>query len=168
MDTKKTNTVIPVRAFLDSLQVGLLCLLLAAACGYGASAFGKQAAQPRDASAGLKARNVQFARISQQQGLSQGAVHAIAQDHYGFIWLATQDGLNRYDGYDIVVYEHKRTDPASLSHDWIWSVYVDNTGKLWVGTDGGGLNRYDREKTPSPVFSTCPGIRTVSATIAFG
>ncbi|MGB5297417.1 MAG: two-component regulator propeller domain-containing protein, partial [Thiogranum sp.] len=157
MDTKKTATIIPYRAFLGSLQLGLLCLLLAAACSYAAAAFGKQTAQPTAAGAGLKARNLQFSQISQQQGLSQGAVNAIAQDHYGFIWLGTQEGLNRYDGYDMVVYEHKHDDPASLSHDWIWSVYVDNAGTLWVGTDGGGLNRYDRKQDAFTRFQHVPG-----------
>ena len=157
MDTKKTATIIPYRAFLGSLQLGLLCLLLAAACSYAATAFGKQTAQPTAAGAGLKARNLQFSQISQQQGLSQGAVNAIAQDHYGFIWLGTQEGLNRYDGYDMVVYEHKHDDPASLSHDWIWSVYVDNAGTLWVGTDGGGLNRYDRKQDAFTRFQHVPG-----------
>jgi len=155
LGTTKRDSVNPCRAYLSGLQLGLL-LILTVACGYGSTAFGKQTPQPAETAAGLKARNLQFSQISQQHGLSQGAVHAIAQDQYGFIWLGTQDGLNRYDGYDMVVYDYKHDDPASLSHDWIWSVYVDNGGTLWVGTDGGGLNRYDRQQDAFTRFQHVP------------
>lgn len=90
------------------------------------------------------ARNIQFTRITPREGLSQAGINAIAQDAYGMIWLGTQEGLNRYDGYDTVVYEHLPGESDTLSHDWVWSVYLDTSGTLWVGTDGGGLNRYNR------------------------
>ncbi len=59
------------------------------------------------------------------------------------IWLGTQEGLNRYDGYEMVVYEHLPGEPDTLSHDWVWSVCPDASGTLWVGTEDGGLNRFN-------------------------
>lgn len=128
-----------------SFWVTLIGLLAVLACCYSVPVYAKSVAYQAGPATGLSARNILFSRISQRQGLSQGAVNAIAQDHQGFIWFGTQEGLNRYDGYEMVVYDHKQGVAGSLSHDWVWSVYVDNAGTLWVGTDGGGLNRYDRQ-----------------------
>jgi diguanylate cyclase (GGDEF)-like protein len=128
--------------------IGLFCTLLVIT-GTGkvaanvASATSEQASVPAKSAA---ARNMQFTRLTQREGLSQGGVNAIAQDAYGMIWLGTQEGLNRYDGYEMVVYENLPGEPDTLSHDWVWSVYIDNNGTLWVGTDGGGLNRYNRSE----------------------
>jgi two-component sensor histidine kinase/ligand-binding sensor domain-containing protein len=90
-------------------------------------------------------RNIRFRRLGLEQGLSQEAVQAILQDSQGLIWLGTQEGLNRYDGYDVKVFSHDPEDPGSLSHDWIWDLFEDSRGNIWVGTDGGGLNCYHRE-----------------------
>jgi diguanylate cyclase (GGDEF)-like protein len=97
-------------------------------------------------SASIAQRNLRFFRIGRREGLSQASVNAIVQDNLGYIWIGTQEGLNRFDGYEMEVFEHDPADPGSLSRDWVWSVYVDRDGTLWVGTDGGGLERYDREK----------------------
>ena len=75
--------------------------------------------------------------------MSQSYVNAIAQDRQGFIWLGTQEGLNRYDGYRFRLYEHRADDPGSLGSDLIRTLTTDATGTLWVGTDGGGLARYE-------------------------
>jgi signal transduction histidine kinase/ligand-binding sensor domain-containing protein len=61
------------------------------------------------------------------------------------MWFATEDGLNRYDGYNFTVYKHDSSDPTSLSDNWILSLIVDRSGILWIGTREGGLERYDRE-----------------------
>ena len=115
-------------------------------CGYGALASPTPLAQAvANEPMGIPApRNLQFTRITQREGLSQAGVNAIVQDQYGTIWLGTQEGLNRYDGYEMVVYEHLPGEADTLSHDWVWSVHLDKEGTLWVGTDGGGLNRYNR------------------------
>src|SRR6185369_130259 len=86
---------------------------------------------------------VRFRTYSTPEGLSQATARAIAQDRDGFIWIGTQDGLNRFDGYGFKVYKHDRTDPASLSHNHVWALLADPDGSLWVGTQAGGLNRYD-------------------------
>ncbi len=97
-------------------------------------------------SASIAQRNLRFFRIGRREGLSQASVNAIVQDNLGYMWIGTQEGLNRFDGYEMEVFEHDPADSGSLSRDWVWSVYVDRDGTLWVGTDGGGLERYDREK----------------------
>ena len=84
--------------------------------------------------------SVRFNRLSVEQGLSQAVVQSIAQDHRGFIWIGTQQGLNRFDGNEFVSYYHDPAMPESLSHDWIWTLHLDRQGHLWIGT-GGGLNR---------------------------
>ena len=84
---------------------------------------------------------VRFNRLSVEQGLSQSVVQAIVQDERGFIWVGTQQGLNRYDGHEFVSYFHDPENPASLSHDWVWDLHLDSQGTLWIGT-AGGLNRF--------------------------
>jgi signal transduction histidine kinase/ligand-binding sensor domain-containing protein len=66
------------------------------------------------------------------------------QDSKGFIWFGTQDGLNRYDGYEFVVYKHDPEDPDTLSNNFIWALYEDESGTMWIGTGGGGLDSFDR------------------------
>ncbi|MFT4929889.1 MAG: signal transduction histidine kinase/ligand-binding sensor domain-containing protein, partial [Phenylobacterium sp.] len=67
---------------------------------------------------------------------------SIVQDKKGFLWFATQDGLNRYDGYTFKVFRHNPQDPSSISHNLIRTLYLDSKDRLWIGT-AGGLNRFD-------------------------
>jgi len=78
-----------------------------------------------------------FTRLSVEQGLSQSSVQVILQDHVGFVWLGTDEGLNRYDGYEFVVFRHDPQDPGSLPNETIWSLLEDRDHRLWVGTDRG-------------------------------
>ncbi len=89
-------------------------------------------------------QEIKFEQFS--DGLSQNTVYVILQDQYGFMWFATQDGLNKYDGYTFTHYRHDPQNPDSLSNNFILSIYEDKAGTLWVGTDGGGLNKYDRQQ----------------------
>jgi ligand-binding sensor domain-containing protein len=91
---------------------------------------------------------VRFERLSLEDGLSQSSVYQILQDRKGFLWFATQDGLNRYDGYQFKVYRHNPQNSGSLSDNFIQAVFLDADGVIWVGTKGGGLNRFD-ESTDS-------------------
>ncbi len=81
-----------------------------------------------------------FEHVSLEQGLSQSSVFSILQDSTGFMWFGTQDGLNRYDGYEFTVYRPIPGEPNSLSHNIILSLYEDREGILWIGTNGGGLD----------------------------
>src|SRR5512146_2499671 len=84
-----------------------------------------------------------FEHLTIQDGLSQNAGLAIFQDSRGFLWIGTQDGLNRYDGYSFRVFKHDAENAASISHNSILSIAEDRDGFLWIGTWGGGLNRFD-------------------------
>jgi diguanylate cyclase (GGDEF)-like protein len=95
-------------------------------------------------SSGLLSRNVQFSSFSTDVGFSSEFVHDVVQDGRGFIWVATQSGLNRYDGHEVRVYENTANDPTSISHNFVWTLHVDPQGTLWVGTER-GLNRYDQQ-----------------------
>jgi signal transduction histidine kinase/ligand-binding sensor domain-containing protein len=86
--------------------------------------------------------NIQFERLSLEQGLSQSSVFSITQDRKGFMWFATQDGLNKYDGYSFTHYEHEDDDSSSLSDNYVTVLLDDHTGTLWAGTRGGGLDRF--------------------------
>lgn len=85
-----------------------------------------------------------FERISTAQGLSMYAVTSIIQDRQGFLWIGTQDGLNRYDGYHFTVFRHHPEDSTTLSDSYVNpdALYEDREGRLWIGTRG-GLNRRD-------------------------
>jgi len=85
-----------------------------------------------------------FERISLEQGLSQGMVHDVVQDQDGFLWIATKDGLNRYDGYDFKIFTHDPYDPTTISANNLSCLFEDSRGRLWVGTENRGLNLYMR------------------------
>jgi len=84
-----------------------------------------------------------FSHFTTKDGLSSNNVNAVIQDQKGFLWIGTEDGLNRFDGYSFKVYRNKRGDNSSLSNNFIWSLCEDKDGKIWIGTDGGGLNKFD-------------------------
>ncbi len=86
--------------------------------------------------------DLQFEHLSMKDGLSMNPVMSIVQDTRGFLWFGTQDGLNRYDGYNFVVYKSKDTDTLSISDNFITSLCVDNKGRLCIGTLY-GFNIYD-------------------------
>ncbi len=135
-----------VRGSLGALNLVIalgVCVLLA----YTASAFG--AVRMADQ------RDLVFDRLGAQQGLSQLGVTAIAQDQQGFIWVGTQEGLYRYDGYSFETFYHLDDDPGSLLHDQIRDIFPDSKGNLWVGTDA-GLNRYDPHTGKFDVYSLVP------------
>jgi len=90
---------------------------------------------------------VQFEHITIEDGLPENSAKCILQDHLGFLWLGTQNGLVKYDGYSMTIYQPEPDDPNSISNRQINALCEDKTGTLWVGTgwyEGGGLNRFDR------------------------
>lgn len=80
-----------------------------------------------------------FSRLGADDGVSQGSVMSIAQDSAGFLWLGTEDGLNRYDGEEILHFFRDRADPEALPSNYVASLATDARGRLWIGTGGGGV-----------------------------
>ena len=82
-----------------------------------------------------------FTNYSINNGLSQSVVNCIFQDSKGYIWIGTQNGLNRFNGESFEVYSYNPDDTGSISNNWIYSMAEDHNGNLWIGTKG-GINEY--------------------------
>lgn len=87
--------------------------------------------------------SVRFRTYSTGDGMSQATAMSMAQDATGFLWIGTQDGLDRFDGYAFKTYKHARSDPDSLSDNSIIALKADTDGSLWIGTQSGGLDHFD-------------------------
>lgn len=87
--------------------------------------------------------SISFNHLTVENGLSQSAVTCIFQDSQGFMWFGTQDGLNRYDGYNFKVFKNDPSDSTSLSDNFIFSIYEDINGTLYFQTQGGNFQRYN-------------------------
>jgi signal transduction histidine kinase/ligand-binding sensor domain-containing protein/CheY-like chemotaxis protein len=85
-----------------------------------------------------------FEHLTMRDGLSQSTVMSVLQDSHGFLWLATESGLDRYDGYAIREYRRERGNEHGLPNDFIWKIAEDARGDLWLATSGGGVARWDR------------------------
>ncbi|MBU0763511.1 MAG: PAS domain-containing protein, partial [Bacteroidetes bacterium] len=96
-----------------------------------------------------------FDQYSIEEGLSQTLITGILQDNDGFIWIATQDGLNRFDGKTFRKFFNIPDDSTSLSFSLIYAIAQDEKGDLWIGTRN-GLNRYDREKNSFTRYMYAP------------
>ena len=90
-------------------------------------------------------KKIVFDRIMIDDGLSQSSVYSILQDKKGFMWIGTEDGLNKYDGYSFTIYRSDPENPFSLSNNFIKTIAKDQAGVLWIGTYGGGLNKYNQD-----------------------
>jgi ligand-binding sensor domain-containing protein len=116
-----------------------------------------------------ESREIMFEHISSEnfkveRGLSQNSVNCIWQDHRGYLWFGTWDGLNRYDGYSFSVYKSTaETSEKALSNQTVNAVYEDKHGTLWIGTET-GLDRYDRKNQKFIYYWHNPNdIKTISS-----
>jgi len=91
-------------------------------------------------------QHIRFRRIGTGNGLSQSNVTCILQDSQGFMWFGTQDGLNRYDGYQFTVYRNDPSDTNTIPNNYIKSILEDKKGIIWVATWGGGLSFYNQKE----------------------
>ncbi|MDT0676558.1 two-component regulator propeller domain-containing protein [Autumnicola musiva] len=92
-----------------------------------------------------------FDKIDNSNGLSNGRVTSIVKDAGGFVWIATKNGLNRYDGFESKVYTRQN---SSISSNDISDLFLDSKNRLWVATLGGGLNFYNAELDKFQVFKS--------------
>jgi signal transduction histidine kinase/ligand-binding sensor domain-containing protein/DNA-binding response OmpR family regulator len=79
--------------------------------------------------------HLKFKKLTSNDGLSQNFVSSILQDKNGFMWFGTKDGLNRYDGYEFKIYRHNPFDAASLSGNYISTLFEDSKERLWVASN---------------------------------
>ncbi len=105
-----------------------VCLLLFIATGY----FNAAPAQ----------NTIAVSYLGRENGLSNNGVTSIYQDHRGFMWFGTFDGLNRYDGYNFKIFRNHLNDPHSLVNNRISSIVEDSDHTMWVGTRS-GVSKYD-------------------------
>lgn len=111
------------RFYFRGLQVAMLALFLAQ---------------------GLVAQDLKFFNITTKDGLSQSTINCITQDNEEYIWVGTEDGLNRYNGQNTTVFKRDPNDSTSISDNEIERLYIDDNGVLWIATINGGLNRFDK------------------------
>lgn len=81
--------------------------------------------------------NINFKNITIEEGLSQSTVETMIQDSKGYLWFGTNDGLNRYNGYEFKIYKNNKNSKNSLVSNYIIDIKEDNQGNIWVGTPGG-------------------------------
>lgn len=84
-----------------------------------------------------------FKQLDNNDGLSQITINTLLQDRNGFIWAGTQDGLNRFDGKDFVVFRSNPKDSTTLSNDYVNHLIEDGDGNIWVVTQAGGVCKYN-------------------------
>ena len=99
-------------------------------------------------------QSIRFNHLSVEDGLSNNIIYDIIQDKYGFLWIATDDGLNRFNGYEFKIFRHDPTNEimptgrqpgqaGSLSDNSVWAIMEDHKGNIWLGTKNGWLNCYN-------------------------
>lgn len=103
-----------------------------------------------------------FQHITTNDGLSQNSVVSIAQDSFGFIYYATQDGLNKYDGTNFTIYEEFFSDITRENYSELGKIYIDSKNRIWIVTLDGKLKKYDKEKDS---FVAVEGLNKVSCIV---
>src|SRR4029453_18275819 len=130
----------------NGLAFRLVLIVLVAACSeQPASAQTTPPGQPtirHAAGSRPLPRDLKFSHLSTKNGLAQDNVVAILQDQRGFMWFATGEGLNRYDGTSFLVYKNNPSDPGSISHNFIRDVFEDDQGYLWIAAYP-AINKFD-------------------------
>ncbi len=89
--------------------------------------------------------SLKFAHLRVQAGLSDNRIESILQDSRGFMWFGTNNGLNKYDGYQFTIFKNDPALPTSLSANRILDIIEDKQGMLWIATNS-GLNSFDPSK----------------------
>jgi signal transduction histidine kinase/ligand-binding sensor domain-containing protein len=111
-----------------------LCLCLCFWLAFTSPVFGQATTWPHA---------LRFQKFEETQALSNLAVHTLAQDRFGLLWIGTEDGLNRYDGQSIKRYRHQPDDPDSLPANFVRKLLAGSDGTLWLLLGDRTLCRYD-------------------------
>jgi ligand-binding sensor domain-containing protein len=107
-------------------------------------------------------QNIKFKRISVEEGLSASSVNTIFQDSQDFIWIGTQDGLNRYDGYHIKTFKTNQNSKAAISSNFINCIFEDVNGFIYIGTNDEGLSVFNKYTETFTNYKAGLGSKTLS------
>jgi PAS domain S-box-containing protein len=143
------ETIKPTVLVRLAVHCSLVALLWATTLGMARDGAGRPDHQPKHVEAVPQAhvdprtitlpvvdgKGIRFTRLSTEDGLSQTRISQIVQDDQGFMWFGSQYGLNRYDGYKFKVFKHEPGRTNSLSGVYIYSLFKDRSGSLWIGCD---------------------------------
>jgi signal transduction histidine kinase/sugar lactone lactonase YvrE/ActR/RegA family two-component response regulator len=88
-----------------------------------------------------------FRSLGVADGLPSSATRKLAQDHDGYLWIGTADGLARYDGVGFRVFRHDPADPRSLNGNDVWALFVDRDNRIWCGGENAGLSMLDAQRS---------------------
>ena len=100
-------------------------------------------------------KEIAFEHISIPEGLSNPQVFSLLQDRFGYLWVGTQDGLNRFDGYQFTTYRNEPGDTSSIMDNFVFTALEDSGGNLWFGSSS-GLSRYNRDSDNFSNFHPVP------------
>ncbi|HNL26945.1 MAG TPA: two-component regulator propeller domain-containing protein [bacterium] len=99
-----------------------------------------------------------FSQLTVENGLSHSTIYTVYQDRLGFIWMGTENGLNAYDGYRFIHFKHDPRDSTTLPNNNVTSIVEDDEARLWLGTWGGGLARFDRTTSTFKTYKPIAGL----------
>lgn len=85
---------------------------------------------------------IRFEHLTVADGLPENSVRTMMQDHLGYMWMGTQNGLARYDGTSLIAFEHNPANPRSLKGRLILALHEDKNGDIWIGSES--LFRFER------------------------
>lgn len=93
----------------------------------------------------IHSQQLALEQLTIDDGLSQGMIFDMLQTRDGFLWIATKDGLNRYDGYNFKTWSHDASNPFSLADNTVTALFEDSQNRLWIGTKEKDLQLFDRK-----------------------
>src|SRR5690348_817007 len=91
-------------------------------------------------------RQYSFKHFSVTNGLASNTVGSVLQDREGFMWMATDNGLQRYDGSSFITFRHRKNDPTSIPSNYVRTLYMDRQKNIWLLCDGNKLGIFDTKK----------------------
>ena len=94
-----------------------------------------------------------FRQVGVAEGLPASGLNALAVDHSGYLWIASRDGLARFDGVNYRIYRHAEGDAGSLPGNFIATLFIDASDRIWMGVEGQGLCRLDAQRRGFQCFN---------------
>ena len=110
-----------------------------------------------------EAPTLRFENLNLEDGMAQYSAENVIQDSLGYMWIATQGGLHRYNGYEFEIYTSTAFDTTSVSSGSTFDIEEASNGDLWVTTTGEGLNRFNRKNQTFTQYTHDPSDSTTVA-----